>query len=46
MAKIIIDMMGGDLAPVETVKGVGAARAELDSTVEYILVGEDRKSVV
>jgi len=43
MAKIIVDMMGGDHAPVETVKGVALARAELDSTVEYILVGDKEK---
>lgn len=43
MAKIIVDMMGGDLAPVETVKGVALARAELGDTVEYILVGDKEK---
>ena len=43
MAKIIVDMMGGDLAPVETVKGVAMARAELGSDVEYILVGDKEK---
>lgn len=43
MAKIIVDMMGGDRAPAEMVKGVGLARAELDPSVEYILVGDKDK---
>lgn len=37
--KIIIDCMGGDLAPVETLKGAVLARRELGG--EYILVGHE-----
>ena len=33
-------MMGGDNAPLETVKGVGRAIKELDKDVKYILVGD------
>lgn len=33
-------MMGGDNAPLETVKGVGRAIEELDKDVKYILVGD------
>ena len=36
--KIIVDVMGGDKAPEETVKGVILAAKELDA--EYILVGD------
>ncbi|MBQ8849253.1 MAG: phosphate acyltransferase PlsX [Clostridia bacterium] len=38
MKRIVVDMMGGDLAPVETVKGVCMAARELDA--EFILVGD------
>ena len=38
MKKIIVDMMGGDLAPVETVKGVALAAKELSA--ELVLVGD------
>lgn len=38
MKRIIVDMMGGDNAPLETVKGVCLAANELDA--EYILVGD------
>ena len=38
MKTIIVDMMGGDLAPAETVKGVCLAAQEL--TANYILVGD------
>ena len=38
MKRIVVDMMGGDLSPVETVKGVCMAAAELEA--EYILVGD------
>ena len=41
MKKIILDMMGGDLAPAETVKGVCLAAEELGGDVEYILVGDE-----
>ena len=40
MKTIIVDMMGGDNAPLETVKGVGHAIEELDKDVKYILVGD------
>ena len=40
MKTIIVDMMGGDNAPLETVKGVGRAIEELDKDVKYILVGD------
>ena len=40
MKTIIVDMMGGDNAPLETVKGVGRAINELDPEVNYILVGD------
>jgi len=36
-------MMGGDLAPAETVKGVELARKELGPDVEYILVGNKKE---
>ncbi len=38
MKRIIVDMMGGDNAPAETVKGVALARQELSA--DYILVGD------
>ena len=38
MKRIIVDMMGGDKAPEEMVKGVCLARAEL--AAEYVLVGD------
>lgn len=38
MKTIIVDMMGGDRAPAETVKGVLLAKQEL--AAEYILVGD------
>jgi glycerol-3-phosphate acyltransferase PlsX len=40
MKTIIVDMMGGDNAPLETVKGVGRAINELSEDVNYILVGD------
>ena len=40
MKTIIVDMMGGDNAPLETVKGVGRAIDELGDDVKYILVGD------
>ncbi len=43
MKKIIVDMMGGDYAPAETVKGVAMAISELGENVEYILVGNKPK---
>jgi glycerol-3-phosphate acyltransferase PlsX len=38
MKTIIVDMMGGDKAPAETVKGVALAAKEFDA--KYILVGK------
>lgn len=38
MKRIIVDMMGGDNAPLETVKGVLMAAEELEA--EYLLVGD------
>ena len=37
MKRIVVDMMGGDLAPTETVKGVCMAAKEYEA--EFILVG-------
>ncbi len=37
--RIVVDMMGGDLAPLETVKGVCMAAREYEA--EYILVGNE-----
>ena len=38
MKTILVDMMGGDRAPLETVKGVLLAKEELNA--EYILIGD------
>jgi glycerol-3-phosphate acyltransferase PlsX len=38
--KIGIDIMGGDYAPQETVKGAVLARAQFDSSVELVLIGD------
>ena len=38
MKRIIVDMMGGDNAPLETVKGIAMAIEELEA--EYVLVGD------
>lgn len=43
MKTVIVDMMGGDNAPLETVKGVGLAIKELGEGVRYILVGNQSK---
>ncbi len=40
MKRIIVDMMGGDYAPCETVKGVARAREEFGADVDFILVGD------
>ena len=37
---VIVDMMGGDNAPLEMVKGVAEAYGEFGSDVGYILVGD------
>lgn len=39
MKKIIVDVMGGDNAPSELIKGAYAAKCELEA--EYILVGDE-----
>ena len=39
MKKIIVDVMGGDNAPAELIKGAYAAKCELEA--EYILVGDE-----
>ena len=36
--KILVDVMGGDLAPLETVKGVCAAAKEYPA--EYVVIGD------
>ena len=41
--KIIVDVMGGDHAPDETVKGVCLAAQELDDSVSYLLVGDQNE---
>ena len=41
--KLIVDVMGGDHAPEETVKGLLAAMDAYDSAVEYIVVGDEAK---
>ncbi len=38
--RIGIDIMGGDYAPRETVKGAVLARAALDGSVELVLIGD------
>jgi glycerol-3-phosphate acyltransferase PlsX len=38
--KIGIDIMGGDYAPQETVRGAVLSRAELPSSVELVLIGD------
>lgn len=40
MKTIIVDVMGGDNAPLETVKGVARAAAEFGDDIKYILVGD------
>ncbi|MBQ8345621.1 MAG: phosphate acyltransferase PlsX [Clostridia bacterium] len=44
MKRIILDMMGGDLSPAETVKGVCLAAQELEPA-HYLLVG-DREAIL
>ncbi len=41
MKKIIVDVMGGDNAPAELIKGAYAAKCEF--AAEYILVGDEQK---
>src|SRR5947207_3207890 len=38
--KIGIDVMGGDYAPQETVRGAVLSRAELPASVELVLIGD------
>lgn len=40
MKTIIVDVMGGDNAPLETVKGVARAAEEFGDDIKYILVGD------
>ena len=41
--RIAVDVMGGDHAPVETIKGCAAALAEGDPCVKLLLVGQEDK---
>jgi glycerol-3-phosphate acyltransferase PlsX len=43
MINIGLDMMGGDFAPLEAVKGVSAFFAENKSAVHLILIGDEEK---
>ena len=43
MIKIGLDMMGGDFAPLEAVKGVAAFFAENKTAVHLILIGDEEK---
>ncbi len=43
MTTIALDMMGGDFAPLEAVKGVSAFRAENDEDIQLLLIGAEGK---
>lgn len=43
MIKIGLDMMGGDFAPLEAVKGVAAFFAEKDQDIQLVLIGDQGK---
>jgi phosphate acyltransferase len=43
MIKIGLDMMGGDFAPLEAVKGVAAFFAESEKNIQLILIGDEEK---
>ncbi len=43
MIKIGLDMMGGDFAPLEAVKGVAAFLVENKQAVQLILIGDEEK---
>lgn len=43
MIKIGLDMMGGDFAPLEAVKGVAAFFAESDKNIQLVLIGDEEK---
>ena len=43
MITIGLDMMGGDFAPLEAVKGAAAFFAESSETVKLVLIGEEEK---
>lgn len=43
MIKIGLDMMGGDFAPLEAIKGVAAFFAENNHKVQLVLVGDEDK---
>ncbi len=43
MIKIGLDMMGGDFAPAEAVKGVAAFLAEQSQDIQLVLIGDEEK---
>jgi len=43
MIRIGLDMMGGDFAPLEAVKGVAAFFAENNASVQLVLIGDENK---
>lgn len=43
MIKIGLDMMGGDFAPAEAVKGVAAFFAEQNQDIQLVLIGDEEK---
>lgn len=43
MIRIGLDMMGGDFAPLEAVKGVAAFLAENSTGVQLVLIGDENK---
>lgn len=43
MIKIGLDMMGGDFAPAEAVKGVAAFFAERQQDIQLVLIGDEEK---
>jgi glycerol-3-phosphate acyltransferase PlsX len=43
MIRIGLDMMGGDFAPLEAVKGVAAFFAENNTGVQLVLIGDENK---
>ncbi|MEX1201655.1 MAG: phosphate--acyl-ACP acyltransferase, partial [Ferruginibacter sp.] len=43
MIRIGLDMMGGDFAPLEAVKGVAAFFEENNASVQLVLIGDENK---
>ena len=43
MIKIGLDMMGGDFAPLEAVKGVAAFFEQKDQDIQLVLIGDEEK---